>query len=103
MIKPRDGLSFSQIRLGVFRSLEKPGVWYFDGDAPVQLLIAGKVNETEPSLSQDFLDAVAADLLGKFGMRSFFSWMRFAWDVDFISDCLRRSSIVVFVELLWVL
>ncbi len=63
VVEVGDGAGFGQIGFGVFGASHQLGVRHLDGDEPLQLVVVGEVDEAEAALAQDFLDAVATDVL----------------------------------------
>ena len=63
MIEVGDGAGFGQVGFGGFGAIHQLAMRHLDGDEPLQLVVVGEIDEAEAALTEDFLDAVATDVL----------------------------------------
>jgi hypothetical protein len=55
---------FRQVGFGGFRAIHQLAMRNLLGDEALQLVVVGEIDEAEPSLTEDFLNAVATNVRG---------------------------------------
>jgi hypothetical protein len=63
VIEVGDGAGFGQVGFGGFGAIHQLAMRHVDGDKPLQLVIVGEIDEAEATVTEDFFNAVATDVL----------------------------------------
>jgi hypothetical protein len=71
MVEAGQHAGLGKIRFDVSRRGDALAVWNLDGHAPIQFVVVGQVHPSEATITEDSLDAKAADPPWHFGRERF--------------------------------